>query len=136
MAVKHMEKEPNEIIIQTSQLWKNKMAKIGLEVQASGEKINFAFNKIQKENFWNDEIIRAEASKLWQKKMLPQLFKWKPNQKEMILSGLDENKVLQDAVEFISNELRLQKIGILRSGEKQSEKSKFSFPLEPGITFQ
>ena len=54
----------------------------------------------------------------------------------MILSGLDENKVLQDAVEFISNELRLQKIGILRSGEKQSEKSKFSFPLEPGITFQ
>ena len=51
MAVKHMEKEPNEIIIQTSQIWKNKMARIGLEVQASGEKINLAFNKFQKSLF-------------------------------------------------------------------------------------
>ena len=39
MAVKHMEKEPNEIIIQTSQIWKNKMARIELEVQAQEKKL-------------------------------------------------------------------------------------------------
>ena len=113
MAVKHMEKEPNEIIIQTSQLWKNKMARIGLEVQASGEKINLAFNKIQETNFWKDEIIRAEASKLWKKKMLPQLFKWNPSQKEMLILNLDENSILQKSAEFISDQLGLQIVQVL-----------------------
>ena len=46
------------------------MAKIGLEVQVSGEKINSAFAKIQKQDFWKDEKIQAEASQLWKKKGL------------------------------------------------------------------
>ena len=137
MAVKHMEKEPNEIIIQTSQLWKNKMARIGLEVQASGEKINLAFNKFQEEHFWNDEAIRAEASKLWKKKMLPQLFKWNSSQKEMLILNLDENSILQKSAEFISDQLGLQIVQVLMAGEEdEGGKSKFAFPLEPGVIFR
>ena len=138
MAVKHMEKEPNEIIIQTSQIWKNKMARIGLEVQASGEKINLAFNKFQEEPFWNDETIRAEASKLWKKKMLPQLFKWNPSQKEMLTLNLDEYSILQKSSEFISDQLGLQIVQVLMAGEDEDEgsKSKFAFPLEPGVIFR
>ena len=138
MAVKHMEREPNEIIIQTSQLWKNNMARIGLEVQASGEKINLAFNKFQEEHFWKDEAIRAEASKLWKKKMLPQLFKWNPSQKEMLILNLDENSILQKSSEFISDQLGLQIVQVLMAGEDEDEggKSKFAFPLEPGVIFR
>ncbi|CAI8252931.1 MAG: Leucine--tRNA ligase subunit alpha [Methanobacteriota archaeon] len=138
MAIKHMKQKPNEIIIQTSEIWKNKMAKIGLEVQISGEKINTAFSIIQQQEFWNDDRIRGEASQLWKKKMLGQLFKWKTIQKQMILSDLDENKVLQNAAEFISDELELQIIHVLRAGEGEEElsKSKFAFPLEPGVIFR
>ena len=70
--------------------------------------------------------------------MLGQLFKWKTIQKQMILSDLDENKVLQNAVEFISDELELQIIHVLRAGEGEEElsKSKFAFPLEPGVIFR
>ena len=100
-----MEQKPNEIIIQTSEIWKNKMAKIGLEVQISGEKINTAFSIIQQQEFWNDDRIRGEASQLWKKKMLPQLFKWTPLQKKMINLNLDENKVLQESAEFIRGKI-------------------------------
>ena len=138
MALKHMDKRPTEIVIETSQTWKHRMAKIGLEVQFSGDSIKDAFNLIQKEVFWNDQAIREEASRLWKKKMLPQLFKWKPSQKEMILLDLDENKVLQNAALFISEELELQKIHILKAGEEEGvdSKSKFAFPLEPGVVFR
>ena len=137
MAIKHMENPPTEIIIQTSQSWKNKMAKIGLEVQASGQPIKSAFIEIQKQEFWNDELIREEASQLWKKKMLSQLFKWNPSQKQMITLDLDENKVLQNSAEFISNQLELQIVRVLRAGEGEDEggKSKFAFPLEPGVVF-
>ena len=56
----------------------------------------------------------------------------------MILSDLDENKVLQNAAEFISDELELQIIHVLRAGEGEEElsKSKFAFPLEPGVIFR
>jgi len=138
MAIKHMDKVPTEIIIQTSETWKTTMAKIGLEVQASGEKINSAFAKIQKQDFWKDEKINVEASQLWKKKMVGQLFKWKTIQKQMILTDLNENKVLQNAAEFISDELELQIIHVLRAGEGDEEisKSKFAFPLEPGVVFR
>ena len=94
--------------------------------------------KIQKQDFWQDEKIRIEASNLWKKKMLGQLFKWKTIQKQMILTDLNENKVLQNAAEFISEELELQTIQVLRAGEPDDEisKSKFSFPLEPGVVFR
>ena len=138
MAIKHMENPPTEIIIQTSQSWKNKMAKIGLEVQASGHPIKSAFIEIQKQEFWNDESIHEEASQLWKKKMLSQLFKWNPSQKQMITLNLDENKVLQNSAEFISNQLELQMVRVLHAGEGEDEggKSKFAFPLEPGVVFR
>jgi len=138
MAIKHMDNKPTELIIQTSEIWKNEMAKIGLEVQASGEKINSAFTKIQESEFWKDEKIRTQASQLWKKKMLGQLFKWKSIQKQMILIGLDENKILQNAAEFISEELELRAIHVLRAGDSEDEegKSKFAFPLEPGVVFR
>lgn len=138
MAIKHMDDKPNKIIIQTSEIWKNEMAKIGLEVQASGEKINTAFTKIQESEWWKDELIRTQASQLWKKKMLGQLFKWKSVQKQMILIGLDENKILQNAAEFISIELELTTIQVLRAGDSEDEesKSKFAFPLEPGVIFR
>ena len=56
----------------------------------------------------------------------------------MILLDLDENKVLQNAALFISEELELQKIHILKAGEEDGvdSKSKFAFPLEPGVVFR
>ena len=83
------------------------------------------------------KIISIGGCQLWKKKMLGQLFKWKTIQKQMILSDLDENKVLQNAAEFISDELELQIIHVLRAGEEGVDsKSKFAFPLEPGVVFR
>ena len=137
MALKHMDGEPTDIVIQTAQAWKSDMALTGLTVQASDDNIKTAFGQFQSKPYWQDEEIRAQVGTLWKKKMLPQLFKWTPNQKSMITIGLNETDVLTRGAHFICTELGLASLSVYPAGEGDDAggKARFAFPLEPGVAF-
>jgi len=137
MALRHMDGEPSEMVVQTAPDWKHDMARTGLEVQASGESIKTAFGLLQSRSYWDDDEIRAQVGDLWKRKMLPQLFRWNPSQKAMIASGLDEATVLAGSAGFICAELGLSALSVHVAGEGEDVggKARFAFPLEPGVAF-
>ena len=136
MAMKHLKNEPHEIVIQTVPKWKLDVACTGLEIQSNGENIKGAMSVLMKKPYAKDNQIKSDIAKLW-KKIMPQLFKWTPEQKKLVSMKIDEVKVILDASEFICKELGLSTLTVYVAGEGEDvgEKAKFAFPLEPGIAF-
>ena len=136
MAMKHLDNEPNEIVIQTVSEWKLDVACTGLEIQSSGENVKAAMSVLMKKPYAQDSTIKGEIAKLW-KKIMPQLFKWTPEQKKLVSMKLDEVGVIVKASDFICKELNLSALTVYVAGQGEDVggKAKFAFPLEPGIAF-
>ena len=136
MAMKHLDSEPNEIIIQTVPTWKLDVACTGLEIQSSGGNIKSAMSILMAKPYAADNTIKGDIAKFW-KKTMPQLFKWTPEQKKLVSMKIDEVEVIVEASDFICKELNLSALTVYMAGEGEDvgEKAKFAFPLEPGIAF-
>ena len=66
----------------------------------------------------NDEN-KGQVMGFWSKRMLPQVFKWDDDTREIILSKLSEFKVFSDRTEFISNELGLVRVEVIMAEKVQ-----------------
>ncbi|MCS5537851.1 MAG: hypothetical protein NZ770_07070, partial [Candidatus Poseidoniaceae archaeon] len=70
----------------------------------------------------------------WGKRMLPQVFKWSDEEKEMIVGSLDEGAVLNAASDFIQTELSISSFEV-ETGEEDIGKSGSAMPLAPSIVY-
>ena len=80
---------------------------------------------------------RGERLGFWNKRMLPQVFKWDDEKKRILLSELDETDVYADASNFIADELGLESVLIVR-GESQEDttgKAGVAMPLSPAFVY-
>ena len=80
---------------------------------------------------------RGERLGFWNKRMLPQVFKWDDEKKRILLSTLDETQVYANASDFIAEELRLASVGIVRgeSEEDETGKAGVAMPLSPAFIY-
>ncbi len=79
--------------------------------------------------------MRGEIIGFWNKRMLPQIFKWSDEEKMMIVGNLDESKVLNDASKFIMAELGIASVEI-EAGETDVGRSSAAMPLAPTIVYE
>ena len=84
----------------------------------------------------NDEN-KGQVMGFWSKRMLPQVFKWDDDTREIILSKLNEFTVFMDRTEFISNELGLTDVEVImaESPEDDTGKAGAAMPLSPAIVY-
>ena len=84
----------------------------------------------------NDEN-KGQVMGFWSKRMLPQVFKWDDDTREIILSNLNEYTVFMDRTEFISNELGLARVEVImaESPEDDTGKAGAAMPLSPAIVY-
>ena len=69
--------------------------------------------------------------------MLPQVFKWDDASREVIVSELDEQQVLQHASEFIASDLNLESVTVVvgESDSDTTERAGSAMPLSPAIVY-
>ena len=80
---------------------------------------------------------KGEMMTFWGKKMLPQVFKWDDASREVIISELDEQQVVQDAADFIASDLNLKMIMVVE-GESEADTTQragSAMPLSPAIVY-
>jgi len=80
---------------------------------------------------------RGERLGFWNKRMLPQVFKWDDEKKRILLSSLDEMRVYDDASSFIAQELNLSSVRVVRgeSQEDETGKAGVAMPLSPAFIY-
>ena len=95
-----------------------------------------AMKEIMSRPFSQDEEIRPLIPSAW-KRIMKQMYKWSPSEKDVIKAGLDEVEILTSASDFLANELGINEISIylVGNGEDIGGKAKFAFPSEPGIAY-
>ena len=73
---------------------------------------------------------------LGSKRMLPQVFKWDDDTREIILK-IKEFKVFMDRTEFICNELGLVRVEVIMAGSPEDDTGKAgaAMPLSPAIVY-
>jgi len=80
---------------------------------------------------------KGEMMTFWGKKMLPQVFKWDDASREVIISELVEQQVIQDAADFIASDLNLKMIMVVE-GESEADTTQragSAMPLSPAIVY-
>ena len=84
----------------------------------------------------NDEN-KGQVMGFWSKRMLPQVFKWDDDTREIILSQLSELSVFMDRTDFISQELGLSSVEVIlaESPEDDTGKAGAAMPLSPAIVY-
>jgi hypothetical protein len=80
---------------------------------------------------------RGERLGFWNKRMLPQVFKWDDEKKRVLLSNLEENNVYRDSTDFIASELGLDSVDVVHgeSEEDTTGKAGVAIPLSPAFIY-
>jgi hypothetical protein len=80
---------------------------------------------------------RGERLGFWNKRMLPQVFKWDDEKKRVLLSNLEENNVYRDSTDFIASELGLDSVNVVHgeSEEDTTGKAGVAIPLSPAFIY-
>ena len=136
VAERHIEGEATSLTIVTSAPWRNQMAEMALTHLAEGNNVK-AFMGILTQSELAQGETRGERLGFWNKRMLPQVFKWDDEKKRILLSALDETSVYADASDFIAEELGLDSVQIVR-GESQDDvtgKAGVAMPLSPAFVY-
>ena len=92
--------------------------------------------EIKNSSLFDDEQI-GEVIGFWNKKMLPQVFKWDDRSKSLITKQLDENKILTKCSEFIAQELGLATVNVVefQQYDRGDGRENTAMPLNPSISF-
>lgn len=137
LAARHLDAAPVRLVVQTAPSWKRDLGRTAIELQASGYDLKQAMKVIMTKPFSQEPTIRKLVPKLW-KKVLKQLHAWRPDERALITSDLDETEVIAAAAAFIASELSLTTVDVWTAGDGDDVggKADVAFPLEPGFAFE
>ena len=133
IAVKHIGSEPSHATIHISRPWKRELAQAAIEHVNSGENVKTFAGVLSGLPFAQGEM-RGEIMGFWGKRMLPQIFKWSDEEKQMISGALNEGDILSAASDFICSDLGLNSVDI-EAGVADVGRSGSAIPLSPSIVY-
>ncbi|MGB0787396.1 MAG: hypothetical protein ACPGR1_05270, partial [Candidatus Poseidoniaceae archaeon] len=136
VAERHIDGEASSLTIVTSAVWRNAMAEMALNHLSEGNNVKTFMSILTQSELAQGET-RGERLGFWNKRMLPQVFKWDDEKKRILLSTLDETQVYANASDFIAEELGLASVGIVRgeSEEDATGKAGVAMPLSPAFIY-
>ncbi|MDP6870195.1 MAG: leucine--tRNA ligase [Candidatus Poseidoniaceae archaeon] len=133
IAEKHIGGVATKATIHITRPWRRQLAIKALNHLIGGNNIKTFAGVLANLDFVQEN--QSEIMGYWGKRMLPQIFKWSDKEREMILSLLDESRVLNQASDFICDELSLNTI-LVEAGENDVGKSNTAMPLAPSIVYE
>jgi leucyl-tRNA synthetase len=136
VAERHIDGEATELTIVTSAPWRNEMAEMALAHLGEGNNIKSFMGILTQSDLAQGET-RGERLGFWNKRMLPQVFKWDDEKKRILCSTLNETTVYAEASSFISEELGLKSVQVVRgeSQEDETGKAGVAMPLSPAFIY-
>ena len=136
VAERHIEGEVTSLTIVTSASWRNQMAEMALTHLAGGNNVKSFMGSLTQSDLAQGET-RGERLGFWNKRMLPQVFKWDDEKKRILVSELEEADVYAAASNFIAGELGLESVVIVRgdSQEDTTGKAGVAMPLSPAFVY-
>ena len=136
MAERHLENAPSKAYVQTSTDWKNDLAISALNFIADGGDVK-QFQKVLIAKPYAQGEQKGEVINYWRKKMLPQVFKWSEEERDLIIRKIDESTILNESSGFICEELGLDDIRAWVFGEDEDigGRGASAFPLRPSLTY-
>ena len=133
IAVKHLGSDPSHATVHISRPWKRELAQAAIGHINSGENVKTFAGILSGLPFAQGEM-RGEIMGFWGKRMLPQIFKWSDEEKQMISGALDEAAILGAASDFICSDLGLTSVDI-EAGVADVGRSGSAIPLAPSIVY-
>jgi leucyl-tRNA synthetase len=133
VASKHIGGAPQNAVVHISRPWRRELAQAAIAHLASGQNIKTFAGVLSGLPFVQEEN-RGEIMGFWGKRMLPQIFKWSDEEKQIISSSLDESVVLRAASGFICSDLGLTGVDI-EFGNFDVGRSNTAIPLAPSIVY-
>ena len=136
IAERHLDGSAQHAKIVVSPAWKRELAKMALSHIISGGNPKQFIGILGESELVNDEN-KGQVMGFWSKRMLPQVFKWDDDTREIILSQLSELSVFMDRTDFISQELGLSSVEVIlaESPEDDTGKAGAAMPLSPAIVY-
>lgn len=136
IAERHLGGQAKSAIVVISPSWKREMARAALGfITEGGHPKQFVPVLAQMPMAQGER--KGEMMTFWGKKMLPQVFKWDDASREVIVSELDEQQVLQHASKFIASDLNLESVTVVvgESDSDTTERAGSAMPLSPAIVY-
>ena len=136
IAERHLGGQAKSAIVVISPSWKREMARAALDfITEGGHPKQFVPVLAQMPMAQGER--KGEMMTFWGKKMLPQVFKWDDASREVIVSELDEQQVLQHASKFIASDLNLESVTVVvgESDSDTTERAGSAMPLSPAIVY-
>jgi leucyl-tRNA synthetase len=136
LAERHLENKATSVTIQIAEGWKGELVRTGIELLENDFPMKGAMGEIMSRPFAQVGEVRGQVPGAW-KRVMKQLYKWSPTERNVLKSNLDEVKILIDAKSFLSAELSVAEVNIYLAGEGEDVggKAKFAYPSEPGIAY-
>jgi leucyl-tRNA synthetase len=137
LAERHIGSPPTKAVIQTAFEWKNTLSLSALQFMQEGGNVKNFQSIIQQMPLAQGEK-RGEVLGFWNKKLLPQLFKWSDHEKGLIFDAIDEAEIISSTTQFICKELGLIEIEVWQAGEGEDigGRADAAMPLRPSLFFE
>ena len=136
VAERHLEGEATSLTIVSAASWRYEMAEMALNHLAEGNNVKSFMGILTQSDLAQGEQ-RGERLGFWNKRMLPQVFKWDDEKKRVLLSNLEETDVYRNSTEFIASELGLEHVNVVHgeSEEDTTGKAGVAIPLSPAFIY-
>jgi leucyl-tRNA synthetase len=136
LAERHLENEATSVTFQIAEEWKGELVRTGIELLENDFPMKGAMGEIMSRPFTQVGDVRGQVPGAW-KRIMKQLYKWSPTERNVLKVNLDEVTILNESKEFISNELNIQHVNIYLAGDGEDigGKARFAYPSEPGIAY-
>ena len=136
IAERHLGGPAKSATVVLSPSWKREMARSALEFISEGGHPK-QFVPILAQMAMAQGERKGEMMGFWGKKMLPQVFKWDDESRQVILSSLNEKNILEAASAFIASDLGLESVVVVEgeSEDDNTERAGSAMPLSPAIVY-
>ena len=136
IAERHLGGPAKSATVVLSPSWKREMARSALEFISEGGHPK-QFVPILAQMAMAQGERKGEMMGFWGKKMLPQVFKWDDESRQVILSPLNEKNILEAASAFIASDLGLESVVVVEgeSEDDNTERAGSAMPLSPAIVY-
>ena len=136
VAERHLDGEATSLTIVTAAPWRYEMAEMALHHLAEGNNVKSFMGILTQSDLAQGEH-RGERLGFWNKRMLPQVFKWDDEKKRVLLSNLEENSIYRNSTDFIASELGLDNVDVVHgeSEEDTTGKAGVAIPLSPAFIY-
>ena len=137
VAERHLDGPAKACTIVVSPTWKRDLAQTALKfIIGGGNPKGFMPILAQMEITQGER--KGEIMGFWGKKMLPQVFKWDDESREVILSEMDEVSVLSQRASFIAEELGLESVSVTlgESDNDSTGRAGAAMPLNPSVVYE